>query len=67
MQVPDILTISPPFLNKANLPTALQAGQKGKKIYSKASFALINGHFFHPFCLFCYNLNAIKHFIYLLD
>ena len=30
MQVPYILTISPPSLNNANLPTALQVGQKGK-------------------------------------
>ena len=50
MQVPYILTISlrllvSPSLNKANLPTALQAGKRGKK-YSIVSFALINGYFF---------------------
>ena len=69
MQLPYILTINPPSLNKANIPIALQAGQKGKiyiYIYSKASFALISGYFFHLFCLFCYDLKAIKHFIYLL-
>ena len=67
MQLPYILTINPPSLNKANIPIALQAGQKGKiyiYIYSKASFALISGYFFHLFCLFCCDLKAIKHFIY---
>ena len=47
MQVRYILTISPPFLSKANLRTALQAGQKGKKI--KASFSLRNGYFLPSF------------------
>ena len=51
MQMLYMLTISPLSLNKANLPKALQAGQKGKK-NSKASFALINGCFFHRSCLF---------------
>ena len=35
MQVPYILTASPPSLNKANIPTALQAGQKGEKKIQK--------------------------------
>ena len=36
MQVPYILTTSPPpSLNNANLPTALQAVQKGKKYIQK--------------------------------
>ena len=38
----------PPSPKKANLATALQVGQKGKK-YSKASFVSINGYYFPSF------------------
>ena len=53
MQLPYILTINPPSLNKANIPIALQAGQKGKiYIYIFKSFLRSNKWLFFPSFLF---------------
>ena len=50
MQVPHILTISPPFLQQGKPSYSTASWSKRKKyIYSKASFALINGYFFPSF------------------
>ena len=50
MEVPHILTISLPFLQQGKPSYSTASWSKRKKyIYSKASFALINGYFFPSF------------------
>ena len=50
MQVPHILTVSPPFPQQGKPSYSTASWSKRKKyIYSKASFAVINGYFLPSF------------------